>query len=294
MKSCVELLVVGASLSFLVGCGGEDSDPIDAYLGDWLTTSMTITVGGNDLTLTRDGQNQSFRGDLTFIGSGSEGTVNSRSVLLESNLPLTVPNATTSTIIVDGNKLVTSDDNGSVVLLVNFDGDTLTLDLDAEDSRTTDPEPPKQIILERQEVPWESNFISKNYHVKLQKFPNDVTIEKDECLELENFWATVDIEVKCNASAICTQSTTTTAFDELSCENQIQEVSSDRVGYAEEQDGKIKFWFFDEQADPGSNQSFYNEFNVSKGNGNMTLTAQDCAPTNACNSAPVEVVLEAF
>ena len=289
----MKIHAVLVSSLFLYSCGGGDDDvstTFEELSGTWLISSMSATVGEDSVTLLRSETGEGVRGDVVISGTEFMGQAKTRSVLLDENVPVSDIDTATNTVVLENDKLLSTNDDGITVFDMTLTASTLTLDLAPEDERTTDQNPFDQIVMDRLETPWSDQFSNKNYSVLSLAFANNPTVTNGECLEVPTdqgtFWTIPDFSMSCDSDMICNQVFDIEVFSDAGCMTALGTDTFNVNRLTESVDGNVQFW------DSDGTDSQYTSYDVSETAGVLTLTLTDCAPTDICVNAATTVTLE--
>ncbi len=145
-------LILSLCLAAAAGCGGDDSSegmpdaggdldgPTGGVLGDWTIASIDL----EGTTHTR-GASAGVAGRISI----SPTQLHVELIKLMAGLPIGSVDAMMFDLVIDGDALLASGGDATYVFRGGLAGDRLTLTFDADDPRTTDPDAPPTIVLDR-------------------------------------------------------------------------------------------------------------------------------------------------
>lgn len=274
------------------GCpsGDDDDDNIAAqYEGFWLLQSATFDPGTGPVTITRTSTPQSLRGDVRATATGTTSlALRARLIALQDSL---LPNQGIGTsevsVQLEGTVWVTTDQDDAVAVFDStLDGDTLTLTLDATDSRNTPGNsPPLELIVARGD-PWTTTSVG-NWTLVSLTFPGPQTVNAGACFDQGNGTAiTIVSDIVIDSDWMLSQAMTITAFSDVNCMTQVQQQVQNQVGFVEEEtDSVLRTWAYTVE----TQASEMTEWTMTS-TSNVTLTRTACEPQPDCETdAPLGV-----
>jgi len=292
MKTSNQFALMGSlGLSLvLAACGSAGSTtPADELAGMWLMESFTGNDMGTPVTLTRDGTPDSVRGDLLATATG-DNTVSwtVRLNALRDGLLVNTPPIDTQTVVLEDGKMVVTDSQSYVsVFDYTITGDTLQVDFDAADPRTTATNPPSAATLTRVD-PWGTQSVGAWDILSLTSAGGTVT--PDTCQQVQPaLWATNVMTVDISERHMFQRTATIQSYLDDACTQADQQYVDVQLGMAEESGTRLRLWTFSPQA---PDRSEYYEFTMAPSGNELTLTRDTCLPTPTCtDSGPIEVVI---